>query len=280
MRAIWSGAISFGLVNIPVKLYSGTSAEHALDLDMLSKKDLAPIRYARISTATNKEVEWKDIVKGYEVEKGKYVVINDEDFKKASPEKTNTIEIVQFVDEKEIDSIYYEKPYYLVPDKGAAKPYTLLMKALEKAKRVAVATCVIRNREHIFSLKPMAGEVLMLEQLRYADQINAIPEIKNGNAKVTQQEINLALKLIDQLTEKFKPESFKDTYTDTMKKLIEAKAKGKKISAPTVEKKTAAVKDLMSVLKESLHTTSSWKEKSCIISFDESITFKKNCIAI
>ena len=261
MRAIWSGAISFGLVNIPVKLYSGTSAGHALDLDMLSKKDLAPIRYARISTATNKEVEWKDIVKGYEVEKGKYVVINDEDFKKASPEKTNTIEIVQFVDEKEIDSIYYEKPYYLVPDKGAAKPYTLLMKALEKAKRVAVATCVIRNREHIFSLKPMAGEVLMLEQLRYADQINAIPEIKNGNAKVTQQEINLALKLIDQLTEKFKPESFKDTYTDTMKKLIEAKAKGKKISAPTVEKKTAAVKDLMSVLKESLHTTSHGKKK-------------------
>jgi DNA end-binding protein Ku len=261
MRAIWSGAISFGLVNIPVKLYSGTSAEHSLDLDMLSKKDLAPIRYARISTATNKEVEWKDIVKGYEVEKGKYVVINDEDFKKASPEKTNTIDIVQFVDEKEIDSIYYEKPYYLVPDKGAAKPYTLLMKALEKAKKVAVATCVIRNREHIFSLKPFSGEILMLEQLRYADQINAVPEIKNGNAKVTQQEINLALKLIDQLTEKFKPESFKDTYTDTMKKLIEAKAKGKKISAPTVEKKTAAVKDLMSVLKESLHTTSHGKKK-------------------
>jgi DNA end-binding protein Ku len=261
MRAIWSGAISFGLVNIPVKLYSGTSAEHSLDLDMLSKKDLAPIRYARISTATNKEVEWKDIVKGYEVEKGKYVVINDEDFKKASPEKTNTIDIVQFVDEKEIDSIYYEKPYYLAPDKGAAKPYTLLMKALEKAKKVAVATCVIRNREHIFTLKPFSSEVLMLEQLRYADQINAVPEIKNGNAKVTQQEINLALKLIEQLTEKFKPETFKDTYTDTMRKLIEAKAKGKKISAPTVEKKTAAVKDLMSVLKESLHTSSHGKKK-------------------
>ena len=111
MRAIWSGAISFGLVNIPVKLYSGTSAERALDLDMLSKKDMAPIRYARISTASNKEVEWKDIVKGYEIEKGKYVVITDEDFKKASPEKTNTIEILQFVNEKEIDSIYFEKPY-------------------------------------------------------------------------------------------------------------------------------------------------------------------------
>jgi len=261
MRAIWSGAISFGLVNIPVKLYSGTSAERALDLDMLSKKDMAPIRYARISTASNKEVEWKDIVKGYEVEKGKYVVITDEDFRKASPEKTNTIEILQFVNEKEIDSIYFEKPYYLVPDKGAAKAYTLLMKALEKASKVAIATCVIRNREHIFSIKPMGGDILLLEQLRYADQINEIPDVKNSTAKVTQQEINLALKLIDQLTEKFKPEAFKDTYTDTMKKLIEAKAKGKKITTPSIEKKTAAVKDLMSVLKESLHTSGHGKKK-------------------
>ena len=255
MRAIWSGAISFGLVNIPVKLYSGTSAEQALDLNMLSKKDMAPIRYARISTATNKEVEWKDIVKGYEIEKGKYVVITDEDFKKASPEKTNTIEILQFVDEKEIDSIYFEKPYYLAPDKGAAKAYTLLMKALEKAGKVAIATCVIRNREHIFTIKSMHDQVLLLEQLRYADQINEVPDIKNSTTKVTQQEITLALKLIDQLTEKFKPEAFKDTYTETMKKLIEAKAKGKKIAAPAVEKKTAAVKDLMSVLKESLQAT-------------------------
>ncbi|HEY2721166.1 MAG TPA: Ku protein [Chitinophagaceae bacterium] len=261
MRAIWSGAISFGLVNIPVKLYSGTSAEHSLDLDMLSKKDMAPIRYARISTASNKEVEWKDIVKGYEVEKGKYVVITDEDFKKASPEKTNTIEIVQFVNEKEIDSIFYEKPYYLAPDKGAAKSYTLLLRALGKAGKVAVATCVIRNREHIFSIKPMRGDVLVLEQLRYADQINEAPEIKTSTTKVTQKEISLALKLIEQLTEKFKPEAFKDTYTDTMKKLIEAKSKGKKIAAPSVEKKTATVKDLMSVLKQSLHSTGHGKKK-------------------
>jgi DNA end-binding protein Ku len=111
MRAIWSGAISFGLVNIPVKLYTGVEAEEGLDLRMLSKHDMSPIRYARISTATNKEVEWKDIVKGYEVEKGKYVVITDEDFKKASPEKTNTIDIVQFSDESEIDPMFYEKPY-------------------------------------------------------------------------------------------------------------------------------------------------------------------------
>lgn len=261
MRAIWSGAISFGLVNIPVKIYSGTSAEHQLDLDMLSKKDMSPIRYARISTATNKEVAWKDIVKGYEIEKGKYVVINDEDFKKASPEKTNTIEILQFVNEKEIDPIYYEKPYYLVPDKGAAKSYTLLLKALEKANRVAIATCVIRNREHIFSIKPLAGKILLLEQLRYANEINEMPDVKSIHVKVTPQEISLALKLIDQLTGKFKPESFKDTYTATLKKLIAAKAQGKKITVPSPEKKTAAVKDLMSVLKQSLLTTSHSKKK-------------------
>src|ERR1700737_1567154 len=140
MRALWSGAISFGLVNIPVKLFSGTNAEHNIDLDMLSKKDLAPIRYARISTSTNKEIPWKEIVKGYEVEKGKYVVIDEEDFKKASPEKSKAIEILQFVSEKEIDPVYYEKPYYLVPDKGAAKSYSLLLKALEKAGKVAIAT--------------------------------------------------------------------------------------------------------------------------------------------
>ena len=182
------------------------------------------------------------------------MVITDEDFKKASPEKTNTIEILQFVNEKEIDSIYFEKPYYLVPDKGAAKAYTLLLKALDKANKVAIATCMIRNREHIFSIKPMADQVLLLEQLRYKEQINEIPEINTVSTKITQQEITLALKLIEQLTEKFKPEAFKDTYVETMKKLIEAKAKGKKITAPTVEKKTAAVKDLMSVLKESLNT--------------------------
>ena len=261
MRAIWSGAISFGLVNIPVKLYTGVEAEEGLDLRMLSKTDMAPIRYARISTSTHKEVEWKDIVKGYEVEKGKYVVITDEDFKKASPEKTNTIDIVQFSDETEIDPMYYEKPYYLVPDKGAAKPYALLLKALEKVKKVAIATCVIRNREHIFSLKPMEGDVLLMEQLRYVDEIKEKPEIKDtASTKITAQEISLAVKLIEQLTEKFEPEKFKDTYVRELKKLAEAKAQGKKITAPA-EKKPAAVKDLMSVLKQSLEAGPHKKKK-------------------
>lgn len=259
MRAIWSGSISFGLVNIPVKLFSGVTGAHSLDLDMLSKKDLSPIRYARISTGTNKEVAWKDIVKGYEVEKGKYIVITDEDFKKASPEKTKTIDIVQFTAEEEIDPVFYEKPYYLVPDKGAEKPYALLLKALEKAKKVAIANCVIRNREHFFTIKPFAQKVLLLHQLRYADEISEIPEIK-GTAKISSAEISLAMKLIDQLTNKFKPDSFKDTYINALRKMIKAKASGKKISAPAVaEKKPAAVKDLMHILKESLHSPSKKK---------------------
>ena len=262
MRAIWSGAISFGLVNIPVKIYTGVEAGEDLDLHMLSKKDLAPIRYARISTTTNKEIEWKDIVKGYEVEKGKFVVITDEDFKKASPEKTKTIDILQFSDETEIDPIYYEKPYYLVPEKGAAKSYALLLKALEKVKKVAIANCVIRNREHIFSLKPLEGQVLLLEQLRYADEIKELPDIKEtAHTKITPAEISLAVKLIDQLTEKFEPGKFKDNYIKELKKVVEAKAHGKKIAAAPSEKKPAAVKDLMSVLKQSLESTPHKKKK-------------------
>src|SRR5215217_9652319 len=128
VRSIWSGTISFGLVNIPVKLQSAVQSE-TLDFDMLSKKDMAPIRYARIDTKTGKEVPWKEIVKGFQYAKGKYVVITDEDFKKASPEKSKTIDIVQFVKEEEIDPIYYEKPYYVTADKGAAKSYHLLIKA-------------------------------------------------------------------------------------------------------------------------------------------------------
>ena len=160
MRAIWSGSISFGLVNIPVKLYSATQ-EQQLDFDMLSKKDLAPIRYARISTSTNKEIPWKEIVKGFEVKKGKYVVITDEDFQKASPEKSRAIDIVQFVLEKEIDPIFYDKPYYLVPDKGADKSYFLLLKALEQSKKVAVAEFMLRNRNHICALKPYNNVLLL-----------------------------------------------------------------------------------------------------------------------
>src|SRR5881275_2762189 len=153
MRSIWSGAISFGLVNIPVKLNSAVESSEGLDFDMLSKKDLAPIKYARIDSKTGKEVPWKEIVKGYQYVKGKYVVVTDEDFAKASPEKSKTIDIVQFVKEEEIDPVFYEKPYYITPDKGAEKSYQLLIKALEETETIGLAEFMLRNRVHMCAIK-------------------------------------------------------------------------------------------------------------------------------
>jgi DNA end-binding protein Ku len=255
MRSIWSGAISFGLVNIPVKLGSAVESGSGLDFDMLSKKDLAPIRYARIDTKTNKEVEWKDIVKGYEYTKGKYVVVSDEDFKKASPEKSKTIDIIQFVKEEEIDPIYYDKPYYLTPDKGAGKPYHLLIKALEETNSVGLAEFMLRNRMHICALKSYNG-VLLLNQLRYQEEVREAPEVEYGKTeKISTKEVQLAVKLIEQLTDKFKPEAFKDNYIEELKKVIEAKAEGKEIHVAGPKRASATVKDLMDVLKESLSET-------------------------
>jgi DNA end-binding protein Ku len=261
MRSIWTGAISFGLVNIPVKLGSAVESGSDLNFDMLSKKDLAPIRYARIDTKTGKEVAWKDIVKGYEYTKGKYVVITDEDFQKASPEKSKTIDIIQFVKEEEIDPIYYEKPYYITPDKGAGKSYHLLIKALEETKTVGLAEFMLRNRMHICALKVREG-VLMINQLRYHEEVREVPEISDAkNEKISPKEIDLAVKLINQLTEKFKPAAFKDTYVESLKKVIKAKSEGKEIHVAEPKKATATVKDLMDVLKQSLETTTSSKKK-------------------
>jgi DNA end-binding protein Ku len=261
MRAIWSGAISFGLVNIPVKLNSAIESSEGLDFDMLSKKDMAPIRYARIDTKTGKEVAWKDIVKGYEYAKGKYVVITDEDFKKASPEKSRSVDIIQFVKEEEIDPIYYEKPYFLVPDKGAHKSYHLLIKALEETETVGLAEFMLRNRMHICALKAKDG-VLLLHQLRYQEEIREAPEVEKHGEKISAKEVELAKKLIDQLTEKFDPAAFKDTYVSELKKVIKAKAAGKDIHIAEPKKSTATVKDLMEVLKQSLESTPPKKKRA------------------
>ena len=241
------------MVNIPVKLSSAVESGSELDFDMLSKKDLAPIRYARIDTKTDKEVPWKDIVKGYQYAKGRYVVVTDEDFKKASPEKSRTIDIVQFVKEEEIDPIYYEKPYYLTPDKGAAKSYALLVKGLEQTKSVGLAEFMLRNRMHICALKVHEG-VLLLNQMRYHEEIREVPEVEAKAEKIAPRELQLAVKLIDQLTEKFEPQAFKDTYVRELKKLIKAKAAGKEIHIAEPRKASATVKDLMEVLKQSLES--------------------------
>lgn len=256
MRAIWSGAISFGLVNIPVKIYSG-SGENKLDFDMLAKEDLSPIKYMRVAESDGREVPYKDIVKGYEIEKGKYVVLSDKDFEKANAKKTNAIEIHNFVFEEEIDPIYFEKPYYLEPDKNAAKPYALLREALRKSKKVGIASYVLRNREHLAVLKA-SGDVIVLDQLRYFEEIRDTKELKLPHEKeISTKEVDMAIKLIDQLTEKFDPTKYRDTYVDELKKVIEAKAEGKPIEAHGKAPEPTPVKDLMDVLKASLESVKS-----------------------
>ena len=215
-RAIWSGTISFGLVNIPVKLQSAVTQE-TLDFDMLSKKDMAPIRYARIDTKTGKEVAWKDIVKGFEYAKGKYVVVEDKDFEKASPEKSKSIDIIQFVKEEEIDTILFEKPYYIVPDKNSGKSYRLLIKALEETGSVGIAEFMLRNRMHVCAIKPY-NDLLLLNQMRYQDEIKEMPKVEVKNERVSPKEVQLAVKLVEHLTEKFDPSAFKDTYINELKK--------------------------------------------------------------
>lgn len=247
-RSLWSGTISFGLVNIPVKLQSAVQSEE-LPLHMLAKKDMAPIKYARIDAKTGKEVDWKDIVKGYEYAKGKYVVVEDEDFEKASPQKSKSIDIVQFVKAEEIDPIYFEKPYYLLPGKGGEKTYRLLVKALEEAGTVGIAEFMLRNREHVCAIKPYKG-LLLLDQMRYEEEIKEVPSLDSG--RVAEKELQLALKLIEQLTETFNPAAFKDNYIASLKKVIKAKAAGKHIRIAEPEERSATVKDLMEVLKQSL----------------------------
>jgi DNA end-binding protein Ku len=254
MRSIWSGAISFGLVNIPVKLYSAVG-DNSLNFDMLSKKDLSPIKYLRVSSADGKEVPYKDIVKGYQIEKGHYVVMEDKDFEKANAKKSKSIEIVSFVPEEEIDSIFFDKPYYLEPDKTAEKPYALLREALRQSKKVGIATFVLRNREHMAIIKP-EGDVIILNQMRYEADIRDPKGLHLPEAvKVSKPEVEMAKKLIDQLTEKFDPSKFKDTYVEELKNLIEAKAEGKTIEAKTAAPAPTNVKDLMETLKASLEAT-------------------------
>src|SRR5207249_1768281 len=199
-----------------------------IDFDMLSKEDMAPIRYARIDTKTGEEVPWNEIVKGYQYAKGKYILVTDEDFEKARPDIAKNIDILQFVKEEEIDPIYYEKPYYIVPAKGAEKSYKLLLKALDETKTVAVVEFMLRNRAHIAILKN-DNDILLLNQLRYHEEIREAPEVKLSNERITPKEIQLATKLINQLTESFNPAAFKDTYIAGLKKVIKAKAAGKEV---------------------------------------------------
>jgi len=251
MRAIWTGAIGFGLVNIPVKMYSATQTSN-LDLDMLDKHDNANIRFMRVNEQTGKEVAWGDIVKGYMLD-DKYVVLNDEDFEAAAQKKSQIVEIEEFVDEQEIDSTYYEAPYFLGPAKGGEKAYALLREALAETKKVAIGTYVMRGKEHLCMLKP-EGDALILVRLRFAEEIRGTAELDlPGSTGIKPNELKIAKALIGQLTnKKFDIEKYKDTYHAALMKMIKAKAKGKQKVEPKFKVVRSNAKDLMAQLKASL----------------------------
>lgn len=250
MRPIWTGAIGFGLVNIPVKIYSATESG-TLDLDMLDKKDHARIRFQRVNETTGKEVAWGNIVKGYKLN-DEYVVLEDKDFEAASAVKTKTIEISEFVKEEEISSFYYETPYYLEPDKSGARPYKLLLEALKKTKKVGISTFVMRNKEALAILRPDKN-VIVLNKIRFEQEIRDPNQLTlPDKAEVKPAELKMAVTLINQLTGKFDISKYKDNYNGELLKLIHAKAKGKKIKAPQLKVVHSKAKDLMDQLKASL----------------------------
>ena len=250
MRSLWTGAIGFGLVNIPVKLFSATEAS-SIDLDMLDKKDHSNIRFMRVNEKTGKEVKWEGIVKGYLLN-DRYVILDDKDFETANAEKTKTITITDFVLEKEIDSMYYETPYYLEPDKSGERAYVLLRDALQKTGKVGVSTFVMRNKEAPAIVRA-SGDVIVLNRLRFAEEIRDTKEIKvPARASVKPAELKMAISLINQSTGKFDIKKYKDTYTEALLKLIKAKGKGKKVTTPQLKVVHNKTKDLMEQLKASL----------------------------
>ena len=254
MRSMWTGSISFGLINIPVKLFSAVQ-ESNLDLDMLDSKDHANIKFKRVNENTGKEVAYADIVKGYKIDE-EYVILENEDFAAADAEKTKTIEILNFADEKEIDSIYYEQPYYLEPDKSAQKAYALLRDALKASGKVGVTAFVLRNKEALAILKPYEN-VIVLDRIRFTQEIRdtselKLPAVSNNESK----EMDMANKLIEQLTEKFDIAKYKDTYAEKLLKIIEDKSKG--IKTTEHKMKIAPQSDnLMEMLKASLEVKKS-----------------------
>jgi len=253
MRPIWKGAVTFGLVSVPVALYSATRRQAELHFRLLHDKDTAPIDYRRFCSEENVEVDWKNVVKGYEHGRGHFVVVTEDDFERARVAGTQMFEIRDFVPAGDIDFAYFETPYWLAPAKGGAKAYALLRAALEESGRVGVGAIVIRQRERLAALRP-AGSALMLTTMRFAAEIQAadaldIPE----RVKVAPKEMALALQLVETLAGPFKPEQYRDTYTEALRKVIEAKIEGKEVVAPKAARPPKVV-DLVDALRKSLKT--------------------------
>ena len=249
MRSIWNGSISFGLVSIPIKMYSA-SEEGRLDLDMLDATDNARIRYKRVNEKTGKEVEWKDIVKGYKKD-DTYIILTDEDFAQANMKKSKTIDIEEFIDEEEVSDLLFKKPYFLEPQKEGGKSYNLLRDALKKTGKLGAATFVMRQKENL-SLIGVYKNALVLHVIRFADEIRDPADLKLPSTKVSKKEVDMALTLIENYTEPFKLEKYKNVYNKQLMKIINNKASGKKSKVEKIDTTPTQAQDLMAKLKASL----------------------------
>jgi len=261
-RAIWKGSISFGLVNIPIALYPATRREE-LKFRLLRKSDLSPVNYKRVAEKDGREVPWDQIVKGYEYEKGKYVVLKDEDFQRVDLEATQTVDIQDFVNQEEIDPMFFYKPYYLEPQKGADKAYALLRDALKDSGKVGIAKVVIKTRQYLAGVKPEDG-ALVLELMHFADELADTGKLNvPKKTEVGKREMNMAKSLIDSMSSKWDPENYRDEYREALMEVIEEKveAGGKEIEEkPKRAPKPTKVIDLVSVLQKSLEQTGTKKK--------------------
>jgi DNA end-binding protein Ku len=254
MRPLWTGALTFGLVNIPVRLHSAVQAKERVSFRLLHKKDLSPIRYERVCQKEGEVVDWKEIVKGYEYTKGKFVVLTDDDFKAAAIESSKTIEIMDFVKSDEIDARYFETPYYVVPAKGGEKAYALLREAIKRTGMVGIGKITMRsNSLHLAGIKAV-GDALILEIMRFEEELVDLSDMSlPSDANVRPQELQMAEQLVANLSQPFDPSKYIDDYRANLMKIIRAKMKGKKIDVPEPEERESTqVVDLMARLQESL----------------------------
>jgi len=253
-RSIWSGAISFGLVNVPVKVYSATSAK-TVRFHQLDRETGMRISQRRVNPQTGEEVPYDRLVKGYELTRDRYVVVTPEELDAIAPEKSRTIDIEDFVELAEIDPIYYDHPYWLVPDKGAAKAYALLVQAMRESGKVAIARVVLRNKEHLVALRASGGG-LMMETMNFHDEVVASEDLDElvaaAETEASEREVKMAQQLIDSLTTQFAPESYSDTYREKVLELVERKAQGEEIAVQPEAPEPARVPDLMAALEASL----------------------------
>jgi DNA end-binding protein Ku len=258
-RALWKGAISFGLVHVPVQLHSAEK-RNTLDFDLLDRRDMHPVGYQRINKETGKVVPWEEIVKGYEHKKGEYVVVTDEDFRRANVEATQTIDIINFVNLADIPLIYFDTPYYLAPGRGGDKGYALMRQTLKRADKAGIAQVVIRSRQRLAALVP-DGDMLILNTLRYDYEIRPHDDIDlpaGKKAVANAREVAMALKLVEEMTDEWRPEKYHDTYREDLLKHIRKKIKSGDTETvaepeePAEKRKSAEVIDLVSLLKRSI----------------------------